>query len=316
MKLKHFFVLPAVAILSLSMTSCLDDDDNDSTSTQSWSYTNCFNAVQVAGENDWTYTPSPVYNFKMQAFNNGTYKLSLSMSNIRLGNDIAITSFDIPEQNLKTPANATAPWTLDLVDVVPANANASGIVFDYIHLKFLTRVDFTSSTTWKNNYVYELSFSVNGKYKVTVFPTVMTFFGTTRVTNTSTNTIFQTTDTRYAVTYDINKKKATIDLTGAKFLANMPAMNMTFADIDFHNDASSIWLEKDALTPSTVNGGVITPYPNFPITNLTANIIPLGAAGLNFDCAANNMGNFHVHVDLTDLPAGNTTGGGGNTMPN
>jgi len=292
-----------IALAAMSLTSCFDNDDNNSQATQQWTYANCINAVTDLASNSTSITQQPKYTITTTTYSNGKVTAKISMSNIKLGDDIALTSFDLPEIEITANNDPNKPMLAEGNDIVPTNATASSIIFDYFKFKMLPRVIKDGNGQWQQSFVYSLNYSVNGRYVVAVIPTRSLLYGTTNVINETSGTAFTSTEPLYAITVDPEKMVATIDITGAKFLEQMPAMNMTFPNIPFNVYNGNLILNIDNLVP-TIQG---VEYPNYAISNLRANVNPCTAASLDFTCTANKMGAFNVHVDLVDILTGNNT---------
>lgn len=297
--MKRFALITAAVAACLTMTSCLDDDDNKSTNTQTRSYANCFNTVYDSTTGDVTVTTQPKYTLTITTSTNGHNTLRLEMTNIRLSDEIANTTFILPELPM-TVTGTAAPYA-EATDVRPTNISpGQGINFSKIYVSVLDRYIRNETTTGNQFYpVYTINFVVNNRYTVTAYPTEIYYFGETKSTADADGSVYTTRSPRYAMIIDPAKKTARIDITGAQFVGAMPAMNMTFPDVAMTPGISDLTLAADALTP-TIAG---TPYPTFPITDLTATVSPRnGSATLAFDCDAARVGKYHVDAKLDYLP--------------
>lgn len=301
MKVKYFIPM---AVLAMSLSSCLDNDnDNEPSSTQSWTYGDCFNVVTTTNEQGYKITKEPRYNFAL-SIKGAEAKMKISMSNIRLGDDIALSSFDLPALTATQEA-VDKPITIVARDIVPENQAASGVIFDNIEVQILNRVIQNGmSGQWTASYVYKIRFSVNGKYNVTVFPLTTLLYGTTTSTPVDGGQPYMSTDTRYAIVMDLTDTAnpvANLDITGAKFLAAMPALDMTFPKIPVSFVGNALQLTAANLIPQIKTGSTVTPYPNFPISDLNLGVTPVSGGSLNFNCVANTHGTFTVNSVLAPL---------------
>lgn len=297
--MKKSILLFSVIAAGMALTSCLDDDDNKVTNTLTRSYANCFNTVYDSATGIISVTEQPKYTLTIKTSSDGNNLLKLEMTNIKLGDEIANTTFELPEMPM-TISGTAAPYA-EATDVRPTNLSASQSVnFSKIYVSVLDRYIHNEASNANEFYpVYTINFVVNNRYNVTVYPTEIYYFGETTSTADADGSVYTTKSPRYAMIIDPAKKKARIDITGAQFVGAMPAMNMTFPDVEFTPGISDLTLASDALTP-TIAG---TPYPSFPITALEAVISPRkGSATLEFDCDAARMGKYHVDAALDYLP--------------
>lgn len=85
----------------------------------------------------------------------------------------------------------------------------------------------------------------------------------------------------YWVDFNYTDKTADIYMYNAKFLSNMPPLNLLFPAVPYTIDNGKIMLKCDALTP--LFGGL--PFPSFPITALTGQIdYSSSTMDLKFNC--------------------------------
>lgn len=84
----------------------------------------------------------------------------------------------------------------------------------------------------------------------------------------------------YFVDYDFSDMKADIYIYNAKFLSNMPQLNMVFEDVAFTVSGGATSLECASLVPKS--GGI--PFPSFPITNLKGEAEFSKGLSLEFNC--------------------------------
>ena len=295
--MKKFALMITAIATGLAMTSCLDSDYNKVTNTVTRSYAKCFNTVYDATTGDIAINQQPKYTLTIKSTSKGENSIQISMTNVKLGDDIAYTTFDLPDLPMKV-TGTSAPY-VEATDVRPTNIATPSINFSSIYVSVLDRYIHNNSANTNEFYpVYTINFVVNNRYTVTTYPTEIQYFGETKSTATASGSVFTSSDPRYAITFDPDKKTASIDITGAQFVSAMPKMNMTFPDIPFTTGINSLEIKSDAVTP-TIAG---TPYPTFPITGLEATINTRQAsATLVFDCNPMSMGDYHVDASLSYL---------------
>lgn len=288
LRLIAFAVIPL-----LSLSSCVDSKDDDMNTTMEFSYANCFNAVTNVASNETKFTLQPKYTFRVSTSPSGKATVKLTMTNIRLGDDISLTSFDLPEMALTAPLDVTEPMTAEANDLIPTNTTASSIRFDYVKIRMLLRV----LEGGQQSFVFAVNFSVNGRYVVSAFPTRALMFARTTSTEKSTGSVFTSTSPLYALTFNVENKTATIDMTGAQFTDKMPALNMTFPAIPFTVEGDRLVFETAALTPA-ING---VEYPGYPVTDLKGWLRPATDGRILFDCTPDKLGAFSVGVEMFDI---------------
>lgn len=84
----------------------------------------------------------------------------------------------------------------------------------------------------------------------------------------------------YWINFDFVTSKADIYLFNAKFLSNMPSLNLVFPDVPFTVSEGVFLLASEALTPE-YNG---VPYPSFPISQLNGTLDFKAGMKLAFHC--------------------------------
>lgn len=286
-----------LALASTALTSCMDDEDNKTTNTVTRSYTECFNTVYDSATGEITYNTNPSYTINITTVSDGTATVAVSMSGVRFG-DLAGT-FDLPAVDFKM--STTGFSTASATDLRPvSNVQPVPVTFDTFSFGLLDRY-IRNEATAQTEIVpaYTISFMVNGRYTVTVYPTRSLYFAKTTSTADADGSEFTSTNPRYTVTLNPATLKGSISIAGAQFLANMPAMNMDFTDIPFTAGINTLELAAESLVPSIAG----TPYPSFPISNLELDLKAADSTGeLEFDCDASRMGKYHVTAPLSLLP--------------
>ena len=162
-----------------------------------------------------------------------------------------------------------------------------------------------------------LSFDLDDT-QVKVVPYNEIYFGTTTSTNLSNTSNVESAKTaKYLVTfnmlkynngqYSFNPDNRTVDITilNPKFIPSMPDMikQITFPGIPFTLDENGFTLESSALLP-VIN---TRPFSDFPISDLSAEIVYEKSMNLEFDCLSTNpkVGSWNVKVDATPFVINN-----------
>lgn len=84
----------------------------------------------------------------------------------------------------------------------------------------------------------------------------------------------------YWVDFDFSDSKADIYIYNAKFLGNMPSLNMVFEDVDLSISAGEYVLSSESLIPTCAG----VPFPSFPISKLKGTLDFSKGMSLEFHC--------------------------------
>ncbi len=84
----------------------------------------------------------------------------------------------------------------------------------------------------------------------------------------------------YWIDFDFEKSKADIYLYNAKFISNMPSLNLVFPSVEISINNGIIELQSEALTPEYDN----IPFEMFPISRLKGTVDFITGTTLEFHC--------------------------------
>lgn len=305
--MKKYLVM-AFAALGLMATSCSDDPVNTTTmGVVTYNY--------VTNLNDDSKNPvikPGTYSFEFDLASNN---MTLSTNNLDLGSNqvtsftvepavpfkVALASFEGSYGNVFY-GNAAGPYLakngmevknlafeLSPVYYVPpmlafdseANKEYGNINLDYIarsgvapKMRYLLGSDYLIYTFWPDLYY-------TGK--------------TTTSVNGASGSDFESLNVGFRIKFDLDTKKALVVMHNAQFNPNMPEMKaliLTDLDVDFTNNGYEINAEN--VIPFNLEGGKLTPYPNFPFTTFS-----FKAEGdmVNGSCDFTVAGRFTGHFD-------------------
>lgn len=137
--------------------------------------------------------------------------------------------------------------------------------------------------------VINMTYTVNGIYKVRTVQMSTFYFGDTETTIIGTESVFHTDATYYCVTFDPSVKKddkiqARLFMYDAKFAPKMPEMNLMLLDLYADMDLTGYHVETESTKVYT--GVVQNPKeePDYAVTNLTMDGV--FATGVDFDYTA------------------------------
>lgn len=291
--MKKFAFLFAAMIAAASFSACNSSEEPDSTiATEERSYTDCFNAIYDPMTGDITIPDVQtkyVFHIARKANASVTCRITITSPGIP---DVAATTLELPELPFKFDANKF-PY-IEATDLAVTNG-VTGVNITKLSLRILERYDQNVAMGWDYYPVYALSYVVNNRYNVTVYPTRLKLYAETVTTNLADASSFASSSPTYTLTLDPAKKEAAFAIDGAQFIQTMPAMNMEFPGIPFTVGSANLTMATDALTP-TIKG---VPQSKFPITNLSATLNPADASGnLTFTCSPMQMGAYGVDATL------------------
>ena len=292
MKIKHLLPMLAVAAL-LSTTSCIKDSDE--VIKQTLTFSEYFNAVSDIKTGVTDVTPAPKYTVELTQTGSKLTAV-IKLSNFFLP-DIKASEFTLPELSVQYLSDGT--MSIKAQDVAPTNASTSETVnFNNVEVKILQVViqSIGGTTTVVTNFSSRIQ--VNNQWLVVAYPNVATFFASTESRNLTDGSVFQTYEPLYAISFSGKDMNATIDITGAQFMSQMPAMNMSFPKIPMTISQSGIVLETEALVPTIED----VPYPGYPITDLKCTYTPMSNSTLSFFCEPGQLGTFAVTATMNENP--------------
>jgi len=286
--IKSTLLLIAV-VLGLSMTAC-NSGTNDIDTVTEQSFQSCYVIVtDLTGADKLAVKQSVVIQLNLN------WTKGLSEVNIT---GLAIGGQTYPAVKIKDMQWGVQEdgWGSVVCKSPTMEASASGItptVTDF-RLRWLDRLDFAPYVG-----IYdpgcEFSFIVDGRYHVVGSRQPFVLAGKTKTTDDA-GKIFETLKPVYTVGLDFTTNMATIVITKSQFVEDMPPLTMKFSNIPFTiaDGGTRFVLQSDALTPS-ISG---TPYPDFPISELHADIIPGTGMVLSFKCNYRKAKMYTVDVDV------------------
>lgn len=282
-KILKTLALCLAGICLMTISSCNKNDDDEDTVTEQ-AFSNCFAFVE-----DIANGPSAYYD-------NIGFQIRLNYSKATA--EVLVT-------NLRITSGTTYP-TFKLVDMpfsiekdgwinIQAN-NLTPEMGGYADIPLLTNIRMRLyqriiDQTYTPGFVAR--FTINGQYAVTASFANQYVFGTTESTADNGDK-FTTSATVYGLLFDTNTRCVNISLIGARFVSSMPAMNISFTNVPFTMRGGKAYFTTESLTP-TYEG---TPYPSFPITNLSGEFDFGEGLDMTFGCAPARLPNsYTVEVD-------------------
>ncbi|MDO4320610.1 MAG: hypothetical protein Q4C34_08545 [Bacteroidales bacterium] len=288
-------MLAVMCAMALAFTSCFDNNDNnDDELITVHPMHSCYAAVTNIATGETTYSKEMAFALTL---NWTTGNASFQFTGLMIdGKNQGILDF----KNLAFKSNETTHICSISAPGVTGGNQQVGVTSSLtsVELKWLDRLDY-GNTILNNSQRYEpmfvFSFVLDNKYRVVGSRQPFLLNGTTTSTSQRDGSSYDNDKSSYSVALDFDKMTATISITGAQFVANMPAQNMTFPSLPFTiADDGTITIEKAEFIPTIAN----TPQEEFPISDLKAVVIPSTGMVLDFSCNVRKVMMYDVHANV------------------
>lgn len=227
--MKKTILSAALALSTLAFTSCLSSDgENKSEGTLVYGGSMCFNYVTNAMTNESFISTDPQYIFNIDYTNQ---LITPSMSNIELDENLKV-SFKLPtlKVNVGTP-NDDYSYACSGSYITPEN-NTDQYVFDNFSFKAIDRAIRTANGSYIYSPVYNVSYTINSRYKVVVLPTGYNLLGTTTSIADGSDP-YTDKQAYYSIELDLKTKKAKLILNDATFASGQSTMKLLATDLPF-----------------------------------------------------------------------------------
>lgn len=252
---KYLLSFGVLAAAALSMTSCLSNSSSDQKYTFGYGNTDCFNRVYDMDTQEYSITLNPTYSF---VYNMSKATLDVDMSNIKLG-DSGYSGMSFKLSGMGFSLGEDYFWKTSARDVVPYGASSS-FVFNSFNLNALP----TRTIANMGIPVYYMTYTVNNRYRVMVYPTQLVYFGSIAASDLNNNTDFSITDDKesyYAVQINPEKMIAQLLVSGAQYKQGMNRYNFRVKDLPIEltdngyrirtevNKKYDVWSDKSTTEP-------------------------------------------------------------------
>lgn len=226
--MKKLILSAAIVLSALAFTSCLSSNgESKNEATINYGGSLCFNRVTDLTTGEIFNSTDPQYSFLLDYTNQ---LITPSMTNLKLMEDASGLSFKLP--SLKVNLNSQDySYTVNGTDLIPEGSSQQ-YVFSTFSFKAIDRAIRTNSGTYIYSPVYDISYTVNGRYSVTVYPTRYDLLGTT-TSNADGKDTYTSTKPIYTVTLDTDKNTANLTLTDAVFASNHTTMKFGVKDLPY-----------------------------------------------------------------------------------
>lgn len=177
---------------------------------------------------------------------------------------------------------------------VAATPAAAAPLFNSVEFKMLERAV-------SNNYYFNIYgvLEVDSRYSVLTAQSYQFEFGTTRSSALmgEQQMAYETTDTDYALSFNVEKKTVSILMGSTRFVENMPPMDIVIPDVPFQVAGTMLVFDASSVVPTIGN----TPYPGYTIEGLHGTLWLDRGMDMNFRCKPESMGGaeFSVYVSAS-----------------
>lgn len=220
---------------ALGFTSCLNTDgENKNEATITYGGTYCFNHVTDMQTGETFISTEPQYTLLL---NYTDQLITPSMSSIRLTADGSNYAFKLPALKVSTGMQDYS-YACSGSDITP-EGQTQAYVFDRFSFKAIDRAIKTANGNYIYSPVYDISYSINNRYSVVVFPTRYDLLGHTTATADGSDP-YTTKDPIYTIVLDPKTGKATIGITDARFASDQSNMKIGVKDLPYKVTASGI----------------------------------------------------------------------------
>jgi len=235
--MKKSILTAAVMLSAIGFTSCLSSDGenkNEATLTYGGSY--CFNRVTDLQTQETFITTEPQYTFNLDYTNQ---LITPSMSSIKFAADGAGYAFKLPSLQVSTSSPQEYSYACSGSDIIP-EGQTQAYIFNRFSFKAIERSIRTANGNYIYSPVYDISYRINNRYDVMVFPTRYDLLGTTTVPGDDPAKPFTTTQPIYSLSLDTKNQKASLAITDAKFADGHTYMKIGVLELPYTVTASGI----------------------------------------------------------------------------
>lgn len=288
---KHLLLSALIVPAALAFTSCMNSDGNRQEQTINYGNGLCFNYVTDLEDPTVTFVSrSPQYTFNVEFYGS---TIITSMSNIRLTPDGAPLSFRTPELKAST---TTTGYTFyyNGSDIIP-DGQSQSYVFSNFTLGIIERSVINSSNLYKYSPVYNISYTVNDRYHVRVFPTYYDVVGMVSSTPDGTTDTFESTNAILSLTLSPSETapatgKATLELHDVKCGADLTVTRLIAENVPYTVSSTGIKIDTDNETVYKIKDATGKEVADAGLSDIHINVsVPGGSTS------------FTMHADLTGL---------------
>lgn len=282
---KFLYSICATLCLVLLGACSSDDDSNYASKT----FPGCFAYV-----NDMPTGATAIYSgvtYQLSIYY-GDNKAQLQISGLQLPDGTKFPTMVL--KDLRWKMDKYGWYDIEATNVKPSLSNyGKQPEFTTLKVRFCDRyIGGTSSPGLAVYYILDSKYSVSSAYSR------QTIIGNLVSTDIATGEEYKDNDCTYYLHFNMDTRRLEITMKQAKFVGSMPMrLDIVLKNIPFTITGTKARWSMDAITPEI--GG--TPYPSFPITDLSGEYDFGDGLDMTFDCepapGGHALGKFKVMID-------------------
>lgn len=221
-------------VAALALNSCLSSDgDSYNRGTLIYGGSSCINFVTDLETGETFTSANPQYTFDQ---NYTALTSKPAMSNIRLTSNGGGLAFSLPELKVKTNTDGFS-YVSNGIDVIP-EGTAQSYVFNRFSFKYTERLLTTNSQQYIASPVFDLSYTINNRYSIVVFPLGYDMLGTATVV--SDKETYTCTSSIYSLSLNYTTGKASLTIRDGQFLSSESLVDYGVKDVPFTIDSTGV----------------------------------------------------------------------------
>ncbi|MBO4943308.1 MAG: hypothetical protein J6C95_07745 [Muribaculaceae bacterium] len=279
-KFLHYFATLLLGCLALA--SCSTEGKNETVTVQT--FNNAFVHVNDIEGGTAAYYGNIRYEVRI---NYTQPSADITIAGLKLTDGTSFPQFVI--QGLKVAIDSKGWLEITGENITPRISGVSSVpVIGKIRMRIYQRYIETDYLP-----AFSLSMSLDNKYSIVSSYVNQYCYGST-ICSSDKGLRFETKNTTYKLSFNIETRCVTVTLNKAQFMAQMPAMDMVFKNIPFTLQGSKAVFSIDKLIPELGN----TPAAGFPITDLEGSLDFGGDFKFGFTCTPATMGGMAFDVEV------------------
>lgn len=221
---KFFSLLSLIVMLGLVTVSCLDDKETRQETTLIYSGELCFNYVHDRETGETLINVNPSYEMKYDFV---AQTVTVTITGLQVSPQLSGLSFRLPALPFKVSQDSPY-YTTTASDVVPVGAGQSYVINQFkLQAIPMRYIDGALCP------VYQINYTINGRYEVTVMPTNPVLVGRTTAirTDNGSDSEFTVKNSVVSAIVDPAKMLAKVTVFKTEFEQGMPETSLVFKDV-------------------------------------------------------------------------------------
>lgn len=249
MKIANLIAIATLFAGTTALTSCLGSTDLP-TNEVTYTYGGveaCFNLVTDLSTGSINTYDGPTYKFEYDFTGS---KVTTQITSLKFSGEYSALSFSLPSLEY-TPDNTLGLYITKGTNVVP-EASGAAYVFNEFELRTNPSRAIKVNGSYGTYPVYQVSYLISNRYRVTTFPAENVFAGTTSfksIDKGGDEETYTTVDNVYDVVLNHNKMTATVLFPYYRVSDSNNIISFVVKDVPFTLNHSGFMLATDGDTP-------------------------------------------------------------------